>query len=340
MNRDSHMGREENGVGLKGKIYPSRAMLVMLSVVVGLLSLEIALRIVGYPVARDIDDYMPNVLLRDDELGWRHNPGKYFFQAEGARPIKVTYWPNGLRATRELPAHDGKEVILLGCSFVDGFGLSDEDTFAWKLQVHLPDLSVQNLGTAGYGTYQSLLALRRYLTQSTSIAPVIVYGFADFHTARNIKNALGQRYWRSPAIFPYCDDEHCTSWPGSPQSSGLKAFLRTAALLDAVKDAIALRGKVELSHRVTARLLKEMAETARGRGARLIVAPVFLQDPFWEEELKTLDLEVVRCDKPELSRPEFLLSDGHPNARWSEEFSRCLGGFLRSGTGEGDRTTD
>ena len=55
--------------------------------------------------------------------------------------------------------------MVLGCSFVQGWALSDEETFAWKLQERFVRARVLNFGTAGYGTTQSLLALERYLEE-------------------------------------------------------------------------------------------------------------------------------------------------------------------------------
>lgn len=70
----------------------------------------------------------------DDHVGWRHRPGEYslvpFERREGVAqaPFHVTYWSDGSRASRASPEHPGSvEILLSGCSFVEGYGLGDQD---------------------------------------------------------------------------------------------------------------------------------------------------------------------------------------------------------------------
>ena len=55
------------------------------------------------------------------------------------------------------------EVLLVGCSFTEGFGVDDEDTFSYLLNARYPHLMFHNFGTGGYGTYQSLLRVKKNL---------------------------------------------------------------------------------------------------------------------------------------------------------------------------------
>jgi hypothetical protein len=48
----------------------------------------------------------------------------------------------------------------------NGYGLSDSDTFTWKLQRSHPEVAVVNFGTAAYGTFQSLLRIERTLDET------------------------------------------------------------------------------------------------------------------------------------------------------------------------------
>ena len=67
----------------------------------------------------------------DPDLGWRSKEGRYVF---GTTPIRMTFWPDHTRATAAAPVRADAAVVVLGCSFVQGWALSDEETFAWKLQ--------------------------------------------------------------------------------------------------------------------------------------------------------------------------------------------------------------
>ena len=158
---------------------------------------EIALRSSGHEPWKEFDGHldMPRMHEPDPDLGWRSKEGRYVF---GTTPIHMTFWPDHTRATAAAPVRADAAVVVLGCSFVQGWALSDEETFAWKLQERFARARVLNFGTAGYGTTQSLLALERYLeerkrTHGAAAAKgplIVVYGFSDFHTSRSIADAV------------------------------------------------------------------------------------------------------------------------------------------------------
>src|SRR5690606_32677850 len=108
----------------------------------------------------DLDFGMPRMHEPDAELGWVNRAGRHVF---GAPPIRMTFWEDHTRATAASPVDAAGSIVVLGCSFVQGWALSDEDTFAWKLQERFPRARVFNYGTAGYGATQALVSLRRHL---------------------------------------------------------------------------------------------------------------------------------------------------------------------------------
>jgi hypothetical protein len=162
----------------------------------GLVIAEIALRSSGHKPWKELDGLldMPTMHEPDPDLGWRSKEGRYVF---GTTPIHMTFWPDHTRATAAAPVRADAAVVVLGCSFVQGWALSDEETFAWKLQERFTRARVHNFGTAGYGTTQSLLALERYIEErkrkhgaAAAKGPlIVVYGFSDFHAGRSIAEA-------------------------------------------------------------------------------------------------------------------------------------------------------
>src|SRR5262249_12408647 len=65
--------------------------------------------------------------------------------------------PSSVRVSRADPG--APTALFIGCSFTQGWAISDQETFPWGVQEHFPAARVLNAGTAGYGTYQSLLGL-------------------------------------------------------------------------------------------------------------------------------------------------------------------------------------
>lgn len=223
----------------------------------------------------------------------------------------------------------GVEVLLTGCSFVEGYGLGDTDTFAWKLQTLLPDVTASNGGVAGYGTLQSSLAIKRHLRESGNRnRTLVVYGFADFHAIRNVKNPLHHFYSTAPRPFPYCDEAGCGTWEGRAPGE-IRRFSRVFALIEDAVDSAYLLYRRDLARKVTMRLLREMSTFVADSGGKFVIAPVSLDDTSWLAEFEQAGIPVVMCDSETLHREEYRLEDGHPNARWTDDFSRCLAKGLR-----------
>lgn len=108
------------------------------------------------------------------------------------------------------PRHDAaaaSRVDIVGCSVTNGYGLSDADTFAWKIQQTHPELEVVNFGTAAYGTFQSLLRMERSLDERPP-PRLVLYGFITQHEARNVATydwlrGLAQTSSRGHVAPPY-----------------------------------------------------------------------------------------------------------------------------------------
>lgn len=68
---------------------------------------------------------------------------------------------NGARRTcmENVKSDAGPQIFLFGSDQAFGIGLSDEDTFAWRLQALLPETQVRNYGVEGYNLDQIALAL-------------------------------------------------------------------------------------------------------------------------------------------------------------------------------------
>ena len=153
----------------------------------------------------------PSMNEADTSKGWRVKPGKYViapFSPEG-HETHYSFLKDGSRLTSrgEVEGLD-YDLIFLGCSFVEGFAISDEDTLAWKLQSNFPYLKIGNFGVGGYSTYQMLLLLEDLYERGMK-PKIIIYGFMPFHEERNIANSgylalLSEYSSRGEVGLPYC----------------------------------------------------------------------------------------------------------------------------------------
>jgi hypothetical protein len=237
----------------------------------------------------------------------------------------------------ELP-RGAPQIGIFGCSFVEGWGLNDPDTFPWKLQQRLPGWDVRNFGVGGYGTLQSLFQLRETIAAGEPLR-IAVLAYGSFHDERNTR----LRRWRKatlpyrllgPVAQPYArldaagglaiafdDGSAWAYWPS-----------RHSALAQWVDEAWsrAEDGRYR-SHAVSERLVEEFAQEAAAHGVRFVLAAIL-----GDEETRAMLAHGERVGVPtvdlsvDLGRPGFALRyDGHPSAFATEVYARKLARFLR-----------
>ena len=202
---------------MRNLIFSIVAVIVTLTMMLALS--EVALRLAGKSPWEDsgrTDD--PVMHEPDAVLGWRSKAGNYEVppRVKSGEAARLTFLENGRRVTsRKSATPDGEangipELILVGGSFTQGWAISDDETFAWKLQERFPNLEVKNYGTGGYGTYQALLTMRRVLPQQES-PKLVVYGF---HSMLPRKGGRPNRlrllwdYYRTPRFSPFSLTTH------------------------------------------------------------------------------------------------------------------------------------
>jgi lysophospholipase L1-like esterase len=142
--------------------WPVKLLLVLAGLVIGLLVVEIGLRIVGYsfPIfyTTDLDR---GVALRAGVEGWYRREGKNYVRinSDGLRDVEHAKAkpPNTLR------------IAVIGDSYAEAFQVPMGDTF-WAVMMRRlkqcdrfdgKQIEVINFGVSGYGTAQELITLRR-----------------------------------------------------------------------------------------------------------------------------------------------------------------------------------
>ena len=314
-------------------------MIVALLLAVGVV--ELGLRGAGYRPWMSLRTNPVEPVLHDPdpELGWQLRPGhwRYGPYVPGGELVEVTISNDRTRRTRpEEPAGRAPgrpEVLLLGCSFTFGWGVSDDETYAWGVQALRPDLDVENRGTGAYGTLQARLLLERVLASGDRPAQV-VYGFIPEHAARNVG---GETWMKTLAMFtgqnivtvPYCELDrdgalHChppatyPRWPLRERSAAI------TLLQDGWYDLEA-HHRAASADEVTRRLVLELAERCRAAGVRfsLLLLKVGPKRDAIVPFALAHGIEVIDCDRP--MRPgDNVRGDVHPNGRVHRAWAACL----------------
>jgi hypothetical protein len=321
------------------------AVVAFASLVVTAAAVEVVLRTAGYRPARTLVFGPPRATIHepDPHLGWRNKAGAFIWPGRG-EDIRLTFWPGGMRATGPAPVAGYRSVLVLGCSFTQGWAVSDDETFPWKLQASFPTTRFVNLGTAGYGTYQSLLAMERYLQNTRDSPDIVLYGFSDFHQSRNVGTAQRLRSVRQTSdeaavIVPFVSiDERGNlrrhppdaypHWPLRKHSAAV-AFLEERY----VELRTRRRGATEKS--VTQELLRTMLSMIDRMGAKFVVVVLSASDPqattSYVDFMRSIGIAVVDCTHREfhslgMKVPVY----GHPNSTMNAYWATCIEQYLRS----------
>ena len=309
-----------------------------------LTSAEIVARLKHYTPFqwRQEDLKEPTMNKPDPTLGWIPKAGKYLMPAyvPGGAKIQYTFLEDGSRATSDNLTAANYGLIILGCSFTQGYAISDLETFAWKLQTEFPFLKVGNFGVCAYGTYQSLLFLRKLFAQGAQPL-VVVYGFCIFHEERNIAPVswvkfLVQFSKRGFVAVPYCSlrggqivEHPAIQWPQFPlQQYFALPQLLIATYYQSVTDET---GRKRDQREITEKLLIEMHDLTKKHDARLIVVMLTGSNEerkFYADFLQNHGIEVVdaNCN---LSDDFRVQGEGHPNSKAHSLWANAIAEYLK-----------
>jgi len=273
----------------------------------------------------------------DKELGFRPIPGHYTIVFDHRWTWELTNLPDTTRITRPLESYDHAEpkpgVWVFGCSFVQGWGLNDNETFPWKLQMLLPDYDVVNFGVGGYGTLQSLLELRRAFAERP-LPRIVMLAYADFHDARNTRlNSWREatysydRFGSNAQPFARLDGPDHLQLFYDDGSFRFLALRHRSAFCNLVASRLGSRQDATIdSRRVSELLLTQFAEECHKHGVNFLLAGI------WPSELTHTMLE--RMSRRGLATVDISADprdpangipyDGHPSAVATRHFAETV----------------
>jgi hypothetical protein len=260
--------------------------------------------------------------------------------APGAPPIRMTFLADGSRATSPEGARRGPAVAFLGGSYTQGWAVSDDETFPWRIQERFPSLDVRNYGTSGYGTLQSLLVMERILAGDPAPG-IVLYGFIGHHEIRNVAHPAWLRMLAAYATRGHVETPYCTldqdgglerhppiGYPGWP----LHERLATVAFLESAYADLEGRERAAQARAVTERLMVEMGRLAVARDVRFAVVLLNATREVrahYEAFLRSQGIDFLDCVHP--LRPELLVpGEIHPNGRLHGMWADCIEPKLRS----------
>lgn len=195
---------------------------------------ELAARLLGvtpfHQVIYSVDSNPSGAFVGDDELGIKLNPGTYQITLNNELSFDAVHNARGERVINLNEKLDTlPEILLLGCSFTYGYGVDYDQTFAAIIQEAFPNYKVVNKGVPGYGTVQSYLQLKAYLSKNKKPAAILL-NFSTLHLDRNVLN----NKYRKALYYGYAQSN---SEINLNQSQAKFPYLRTENIKDIAYDS-------------------------------------------------------------------------------------------------------
>lgn len=171
------------------RIFMNGLLIIFACLLAGCMS-EFILRILGYGTLY-VNREQVIFWTYDPLLGWHHRPGQQGVFKKSQFSVDVSINRKGLR-DRLYPYErtvGKKRILVLGDSFVWGFGVEQDQIFTEQLELSLSNVEVINAGVSGYSTDQELLWLKSEgVKYKPDLIILLVSGNDDY------ENHLGLNY--------------------------------------------------------------------------------------------------------------------------------------------------
>ena len=307
------------------KRWRERVTLIIGGLLVGLLLVEVVLRLIGF-------DY-PTVYVADARHGYKLLPGASgWWSREGNAYVRINRdgWRDYDHPKQKPP--NTFRIAILGDSFAEALQVAQEETF-WHLMAQSliaqgcfggQDVEVLNFGVGGYGTAQQLLVLQNDVWEYD---PDLVL-LAVF-VGNDIKNNVYQLNQRSDYVYFVYNDGQLVQDPEFPQNNQFRLrqlygygtlYLRVLDIAHMLRDALQARAQQPPSND---------AWTELGLDNRVLKPP---DSVVWQNAWQiTEDLLVMIRDEVDAQEAELLittLSHGitvHPDSTVRAQFRQHLG---------------
>jgi hypothetical protein len=324
-------------------LYKNTLMLLFISTVISLFVAELILRLIGFqPWKADAYSKGPAIHEYDSVIGWRLKEGSFRlppYNPDGPE-VLYTFLKNGMRISYEnqTDIYDNRpKLILVGGSYTQGWAISDDETFAWKLQEQFPEVEVLNYGVGGYGTYQSLLRLEEVLSYVKN-PKVVIYSFVGHHELRNVASTSWMyelsRYSKKDIYLPFIRIDnngvsyhrqiaHYNAWPFREISSLVSLFE------EAYINIVAQWGEKD-KRQITKKLLLKMRNLCVKYGTDFAVVILHGSETtkkYYMKFLKNNDIRGVDCEYP-LTSDMRVEGEGHPNEMQHSQWASCIANAL------------
>ena len=326
---------------------------IFVALVISLLLAEVFLRIFGIGPWKNIiinnSETGKQIYTQDSTLGWIAKEGDYLINPINPKGNKfhLTIEKDGQRKTGEFNRDDNDEILVIGGSFSQGWGVNDEDTFSSKLQKKYNNFKVYNFGQGGYGSVQSLLLLEKQIPKMKS-PKLVIYGFIEHHEYRNAARSqwlrtLAQYSKRGHVNTPYGLIGKNNNLIIKPPIGYINLPLREVSALITLFEKAYMKNvstkefprdsqRKKQQKLVTEKTILQMKEVSNKFDADFFLVILDWANPLTKDQyelfFKKNKIQFVNCSIP-LINEMVLLGNYHPSKKAHTYYNECLVNYIK-----------
>ncbi len=318
--------------------------MVFLSIIFSIFIVEGSIRIFGFKPWKNYKTNQTIIFESINNLGWKSKKGIYTVKAGSLNTkSEITIGERGNRLNQIRGKSDGKpEIIFIGGSFTQGWGVNDNQTFVSKIQNNYKNFKILNFGQGGYGGVQSLILLKDEIKNFKN-TKLIVYGFIEHHQYRNVARSSwleslarfsSQGYYKEPKV-PFATLDKLGNLEIKKPISYLKLPFREYSsiitLIEKVYMKQSTKSRKKIQYKVTKKIFKDMNELAKKNNSKYLV--VFLDwvndgtSKNYKKFLLNEKIMFVDC-KIDLDDETLIKGDYHPNEVGHSRYYKCINSFI------------
>lgn len=310
---------------------------ISLSLFICFIVAEGALRVAGFkPATVAVRSFSESWATIDPVYGWINRAGSFVTDEPGNKAMSFNADGSRKDPFAGRVRKDNSLAIIIGCSYTQGYGVEDQETYASLLNQNRDDFNFINFGTGGYGAYQSWLRLEYEVHVLAKTPKLIIYGFIEDHLQRDVAAvewAGALRMGDGGTIVPPHvrldkGENGLRTMSGAMRSSWF--FEKQSALVHLVHKIVnnVTLGSVTRQERlkVMGKLITKMKVASDNVGARFIVIGLDYVSKDVSDQLKKFGPDFVDCRIPPNGlNPEYRLGGiAHPNEKANAYWSRCI----------------
>ncbi len=316
------------------KSFLTKLLLVFVSLLLTAGILEVGLRL-KHSTPEDPHSFPRYVLHEPDlVLGWKLKPGSYadYVYLPGGEHKNLVIRSEGARTTGA-GGQARPRILSLGCSYLFGWGLSDNETFLYQVQKQFPAFDFLNFGTSGYGAYQSFLLLEKYFRENKEIPKAVLYFWIEGHDIRNVgspawlKGMMGEK---NCAAAPFCRLKNGELKKFPPTAYPAWPFEKKLCLIRFIKekfyDATWETGPFNaeaVAQNLTLEMARLCAEKKVPFGVVVLEGGPELGEGY-THFLERENIPFADCTVSGRLQDTRIKGDGHPNAKLNGVWAECL----------------